>query len=1153
MPRSDSARALRASHRGQTVKRLVIFSGFVNCCWWLFRWSLLLAVAAALAVGGYLYFRLDDEIRRQVEQRLAGHYRNLTVHVGSARFDKDHGIVVRDITFVDPTSGAAGQPLLVIDELLLAGTIRVEQLLSGTLPIEQITVRRPRMTAQRQLDGHWNVQTLLPPPKFSEQAPPVVVDDATLTLKDAARSDARPLVLRGIDLTLTPVPSEPVGGEGQLYRVAGTAAGLSAGELRVKGDISTTGGRMDITISAAALEVSPDLFASIPIELPKELADVQIAGLANAAVHIVRPTGRSAEIGWSAQVQLERGRLQFAHEQPPLTDLACHIQADRQRFVVKRLTAKWGMSEVTLACERNGWTADAPLGLSARVRSLTMDRDLAAALPAQFAGWWKRFEPVGKIDVELRMAFDGNQWRPRVIADCRGVSLTDVERFPYRIEQAAGRVEYLPAVAGGVDRLKIDLTGVGNNRPLTIKADLTQLVAEPPDNRRRRTGVAAHPHSPTILVGSENSTPQQPDQDGPAMLVRSAGYRGTDPAPSPLASRYHPVGWIELSGSDMVVHEPLLVALEAGSRQGGQFVRSLRPQGTFDFRWRAEWKDRVQPRAATSLDVTLQDCNLQFDRFEYPLRHVRGLVTQRNGRWAIQDAEGRGGNDSTVVRCRGEATPVENGLQWDLVFEATNVPLDDNLKQALSPKAQQAWANIRPQGRVDFTAHVVHSPGGAKPKIDVALRPRERSVTIEPVQFPYRFEQLDGVARFSEGRVELEQVRAVHGRTGFLVRAGTWQATEGGWQFGLSGLNVDRLEPQRELIAALPPGLQKVIERLQPTGGFGLHESSLTFVKRPDSARLASAWDVNLDCHQATLSGGMQLSNISGGIRLAGQSNEQSSYTAGELAIHSMSWKGAQLTSVRGPLWADPSVCLFGQPAAAQQGRVPQPITADAYGGSVAANIRLEHQTNPNFRVELAIGGADLARFVNERLGGAKELTGKVSGTLLLVGGGQSTRTLKGGGELHVVDGNIYELPVVVSLLKVLRNRAPNTTAFNRCDMKFQVLGEDVVFDQLNLLGDAGSLYGEGKTNFDRKLDLVFYSLMGPADLPIPFYKSILGQASKQTLTLKVSGTWDVPLIEPNVLPGVNDALERLQTELEAGAATVTSPSAMRNAIMPRR
>ena len=78
---------------------------------------------------------------------------------------------------------------------------------------------------------------------------------------------------------------------------------------------------------------------------------------------------------------------------------------------------------------------------------------------------------------------------------------------------------------------------------------------------------------------------------------------------------------------------------------------------------------------------------------------------------------------------------------------------------------------------------------------------------------------------------------------------------------------------------------------------------------------------------------------------------------------------------------------------------------------------------------------------------------------------------------------------MLVRLLKVLTNRPPTTTAFNRCDMQFAIQGEHVHFQQLNLLGDAVSLYGKGETNFDRELDLVFYTLIGPADLPIPLWK----------------------------------------------------------------
>ena len=145
-----------------------------------------------------------------------------------------------------------------------------------------------------------------------------------------------------------------------------------------------------------------------------------------------------------------------------------------------------------------------------------------------------------------------------------------------------------------------------------------------------------------------------------------------------------------------------------------------------------------------------------------------------------------------------------------------------------------------------------------------------------------------------------------------------------------------------------------------------------------------------------------------------------------------------------------------------------------------------------------------------------------------------------------MVDANIYELPLLVAMLKVLRNRTPDSTAFNRCDMQFAIQGEHIHFQQLNLLGDAVSLYGNGETDFNRKLDLVFYTLIGPADLPIPLWKTIAGHVSQQGLQLKVVGTLDDPKIERKALPAVNDMLEQLQTEIHEGAATMTPSTAVR-------
>ena len=157
-------------------------------------------------------------------------------------------------------------------------------------------------------------------------------------------------------------------------------------------------------------------------------------------------------------------------------------------------------------------------------------------------------------------------------------------------------------------------------------------------------------------------------------------------------------------------------------------------------------------------EIRLKDCRIQYTPFPYPLQHVQGLVTALDSRWTLNDIEARGINDSTVVKCRGEAITHDSGCEADLTFEATNVPLDDNLKQALSskPAAQQAWNELQPQGNIDFTAHVTRQPNELEPNVEVTLRPRENTVSIEPRMFPYRLEQVEGAGHLQArpGRAE---------------------------------------------------------------------------------------------------------------------------------------------------------------------------------------------------------------------------------------------------------------------------------------------------------------------------------------------------------------------------------------------------------------
>jgi hypothetical protein len=1107
-----------------------IFTPFVNFCWSLFKWCLLLALAGTILGGGYLYLRLDDEIRRQVEGKIAEHYSGMVVRVGRARFEQDRGIAIFDIAIAERRPDSNPQPMLSIGEMYLSGKVRMEDLVTSELAISEIVVRRAALRAVRHPDGTWNLSTLMPLPQFDGQPPAVRIEDATLIMEDATRPTAT-RTFQGIDLVLTPLNNSALAATGaEHYRVEGSAAGVPARELRFKGELGTNDGMLNVIVTVAGLEVSSETIATLPGVPANAMAGTDLSGRADVAVQIHRAVA-DQPIQWSADVTFDRGRLNHARLPEPLTDIRFSAHASPERLTIKRLDAKYGVASIALAMERVGWAHDAPVALSANVVGLQLNGGLPAQMPESMARIWQRFRPLGPVDAGLRLQFNGHEWQPQLTANCRGISLTDIEKFPYAVEQTLGQVVYRPSQAGGPDQLTIDLTGVAAGRPVRIEADLKHLAAREPDG---------------VTTDTDLATKETTLSAGP----RVAGYRGR-PAVRRPPPRPHPIGWVKITGTDIPLHEKLIAAIPP---TGQPFVRSLQAQGAVDFTFRAEWKELSQPRADVTLDIGLKGCAVKFERFPLPLRGVKGLVSARDWRWKLQDIVAYGANDSTVVTCDGDVVPQGAGWHADLTIDAQNLPLDESLKMALSAGAQQAWDELRPQGRIDAAVHVVHDSQQSTPVVEVVVRPHERTVSLQLARFPYRLEQVEGEATCKPGRVDFRNVLARHDREVFSAERGSWNGTPGGgWQVALNGCNIDRIAPHRELIGALPLRLQKAIERLEPLGTFGVYNSSLSFAKSPNSERIAAAWDVNLDCHQAVLRGGLPMQSVTGGIRLFGRDDSQLAYTAGELDLDSIVWNDVQLTNVHGPIWLDDSVCLFGEQATQKLGQPVRRMTADAYGGSLAANVAVQHDPGSSYQIDLALGAANLARFANERLGGPTDMNGTVSGRLALSGSGSSPQTLNGAGELHVVDANIYKLPLLVSMLKVpnLRNRTPDTTAFNRCDMKFTIQGDRMYFEQLNLLGDAVSLYGKGESGFDRRLDLVFYTLLEPA-MPIPLWKTIAGQVSQHTLQLNVVGTWDHPEVRPETLPGVSQVLQQIQSEFQ-GATGAAPNTAARGSAAPAR
>ena len=621
---------------------------------------------------------------------------------------------------------------------------------------------------------------------------------------------------------------------------------------------------------------------------------------------------------------------------------------------------------------------------------------------------------------------------------------------------------------------------------------------------------------------------QRPPRLGIDMHANGGGQRlhivGEVIDPRPGAA-----GWVEISGRGLEIEDRMIAALAEAPRA---VIASLLPSGKFDLTFWRVVRDAPGAVPRTSLRLDLTDVRINYKHFPYALREIRGAVTAEGNHWKFANlVSGR-----RTIYGEGALQPCPAGHELWLRFRGENVPLDDNLFFAMPAAVQQAWKQLHPRGAVNLVADVRHVTGQGAPNIGVSIKPLAEA-SIRPSFFPYLMEYVDGAITYTDGRVALEKLKVRHEATNIAANGEGNFPLGGGWEFKLTGLTADRVSASPDLMAALPRPLSKLIDQLRPTGGFNLSNSVLAFRQRDSViAPLETAWDIQLDCHQTDLRCGIDLQNIHGAVRLVGTSDGQRSASAGELALESVTFQDVQFTNVRGPLWVDERECRLGKWATQRmgQGQPEQRLTGEVYGGAVAADAWVLYGAPPQYGVQAVATGVDLNRLIVERFHGQQTFQGKVDGDVILSGEGPSLLRLNGEGQLHVRDTSIYKLPMLVNMLKTLRTGDPDNTAFTHSDVTFRMQGPIIYLDQIDFLGDAVNLYGQGETGFDQHLNLVFAPSIVRRDSKFPIVGNLVRQANQQSMRVWVGGTLADPQVTTEALPGVNQMLQQIRSDFEA-------------------
>ena len=247
-----------------------------------------------------------------------------------------------------------------------------------------------------------------------------------------------------------------------------------------------------------------------------------------------------------------------------------------------------------------------------------------------------------------------------------------------------------------------------------------------------------------------------------------------------------------------------------------------------------------------------------------------------------------------------------------------------------------------------------------------------------------------------------------------------------------------------------------------------------------------------------------------------------------------------QLTAVQGPLVMDDGGVRFGLTAGSENGRARR-LSARVAGGTIFVDGSATSGETGTFAVAASLSDADLERLAGDSLAAfpgadaAQRYRGKVFGAIEVSGARSGTHSLVGRGQLRLRDADIYELPVIVALLKVLRVKAPDRKAFSSSLVDFRIEGPRAYLDNIELSGDAISLVGNGEIDFDTRVQMTFRSIMGDSETQLPVMKRVLGGASGQFMLLHVDGTLAQPEITTEAFPTLTAALQRLQSQRRDG------------------
>ncbi len=1056
-------------------------------------WLMFLGLAIVLGGTFAAYFyatdseTLSDLIRREAPRFLPG----CRVDVDRVRLRPFWGDVQLSQVWVRERGEGAAGPMVAHAYRV---TVRFDPwaLLKGRFEPRDVTVSRPRLRLRRDLDGSWNLQGLLADPwpiPRGGPIPPIAIQDGLVELVEPGGNP--PLVL--LRDVAVKVPASPGGAAPVAFDLSARGETGLLDRAHVEGTVDPITGR--VTLKDGEL-VRLSLSEAYHDRLPAPARDwLAKAGLDGGEVDadlasLTFDPDASPRLRYRASAKLRRGLWKCPKLPFPISDLGANVEAVDGELTILDAHGSDGSTSLLLSGRATIDPVDparSTFRLVARAANLELDRRLRDWIPAKEREDWDSYFPgvkatpsssAGRINVTATATRlePGGEVDVASDVECLDVSVK-YKHFAYPVDHLKGTIRHTKA------KLDLDLTSRVNDKPVRVSGTV------------ERPG----PDAVACLSFEVASLP-----------LDEALFNALPPEVKPVVASFNPAGTVR--GTARMVRRPPL-------------------------------KKGDDPKGRVQIDATIDlnpGCSATWDGLKYPVRDLQGRLEVHPDLWVFREIRGHNGQASIALSGQLEQLNTSkpkvgpDALKVDVKLKATNLPFDQQLRDALPAPWKVTWATLNPTGASDIDATIAVDPRKAPPARDhynIVIVPREQTgvrlrfnpvvgegPAVAPREIELRMDEVGGTFVFDTEQTPPTSMRAV----AFKFRGApvTFEdgrvdvRDNGQFQLGVRHLEVLDLRLDEELRRYMPPVMAQVSRKLDdlkiPKVKANLE---LGWSGRPGESAWCK-WDralVVLNNNKVEIGGELGLEHIQGELNgVAGSFDGREFQVRGQVDLGSVDVLGQQITRLTADVVVEQGFARLEQ------------IRGKILGGALDGHVHASLAASPDYSIRLSVKQADLKDYAMN-LPGHQGFRGLVTARVELSGLGYDPRTITGSGFARVDQGDLGTLPVALRFFNVLKPardaRKETKTAFDSAEVAFRIHEGATTLDPVRLTGNAFSLDGHGTIDVRGEIDLKLRPLPGRDSLQIPVLSDLTRGLSGQILVVRVHGPVAAPSFRPEIIP----------------------------------